>query len=183
MIKVSLRSLLLSTAVSAGLIATAGTAQAIEYNFGGVQVHLDTTISSGVSMRTAGRDSVYLPTGQGGPQSGVQAVVPGGLGATLTGANAATAAPDPGISIAKAPVPGGSINANDSRMNFDRGDLTSGVAKMTNDLSMSWRNFNFFGRVSSYYDAVLDSDSSYARSSLDDGKAAAARVSNCSTFM
>ncbi|MDO8290874.1 MAG: DUF1302 family protein [Parvibaculum sp.] len=175
MIKVSLRSLLLTSAVSAGMIATAGTAQAIDYQFGGVKVVLDTTISTGASVRTSQRDNTFLPTGQGGPSSGVAAVVPGGLGATLTGANALTAAPDPGISIAKSPVPGGSINSNDSRMNFDEGDLTSAVAKMTNDLSMSYKNFNFFGRVSSYYDAVLDSNSSYARSGLADGEASAAR--------
>ncbi|MGV8997714.1 MAG: DUF1302 family protein [Parvibaculaceae bacterium] len=185
MIKVSLRSLLLSSAVSVGLIATAGTAQAIDYQFGGVKIVLDTTISSGVSMRTAGRDSVYLPTGQGGPQAGVLVKTPGspvkgvaaapGAGTTGSNFNAGFVPTNPSISIAKAPVPGGSINANDSRMNFDRGDLTSAVAKMTNDLSASYKNFNFFGRVSSYYDAVLDDNGSYARSKLADGKASAAR--------
>src|SRR5690606_9653860 len=126
MIKVSLRSLLLSSAVSVGLIATAGTAQAIEYQFGGVEVHLDTTISSGVSMRTAPRNSNYLPTGQGGPEAGVLAVVPGTIVTpgptfhpTQTGSNGTSY---PNVSIGAAPVPGGSINANDSRMNFDRGD-------------------------------------------------------------
>lgn len=175
MIKVSLRSLLLTSAVSAGMIATAGTAHAIDYQFGGVKVVLDTTISTGASVRTSQRDATFLPTGQGGPAAGVSTVVPGGLGATLTGANALTAAPDPGISIGRSPVPAGSINSNDSRMNFDQGDLTSAVAKMTNDVSVSFKNFNFFGRVSSYYDAVLDSNSSYARSALVDGEASAAR--------
>lgn len=174
MIKGSLRTLLLSSAVSVGLVATAGTAQAIEYNFGSLKLNLDTTVSVGASMRTAQRDNQLLPTSDGGPTAGVSASVPGGLGATSTGANAFLG-PDSGFDIGKAPVPAGSTNSNDSRMNFDRGDLTSAVVKMTNDLSGSWKNFKFFGRVSSYYDAVLADSGSYARSELVDGEASAAR--------
>tara|TARA_R110000824_G_scaffold118960_12_gene271840 strand:- start:40 stop:2724 length:2685 start_codon:yes stop_codon:yes gene_type:complete len=175
MIKGSLRTLLLSSAVSVGMIAASGTAQAVEYNFGGLKLNLDTTVSAGVSMRTAQRKSVYLNTANGGPKSGFAAVVPGGLGATLTGANALTGGADPGINISAAPIPAGSINSDDSRLNFDQGDLTSAVVKMTNDLSGSFQNYNFFARLSSYYDAVLNDGGSYARSELVDGKASAAR--------
>tara|TARA_R110000868_G_scaffold162252_1_gene393320 strand:- start:543 stop:2531 length:1989 start_codon:yes stop_codon:yes gene_type:complete len=66
MIKVSLRSLVIGAAFSAGLIATAGTAQAIEYNFGDVKMNIDTTASIGVGMRTSGQDCSHINTANGG---------------------------------------------------------------------------------------------------------------------
>jgi hypothetical protein len=60
----------------------------------------------------------------------------------------------------------GSINGDDSRLNFDRGDLTSGNLKMTNDIQANWENYKFFARISSFYDAVLGSENSYERSAL-----------------
>ncbi|HBM87965.1 MAG TPA: hypothetical protein DD437_05440 [Rhodobiaceae bacterium] len=44
-------------------------ATALEYNFGGVQVFLDTTVSAGVSMRVADRNNLFLPGGNGGRPS------------------------------------------------------------------------------------------------------------------
>lgn len=176
MIKGSLRSLLLSTAVSAALAVTAGTAGAAEFSFGEVNLHIDTTISAGAAMRTAQRDHMLLPTSNGGPLQGtdpaadvVFPVVPtnsvtGGAPnlASLTAINAPT-------------VAAGSINTDDGRLNFDQWDLTSGVVKMTNDVSASFQNYKFFGRLTSYYDAVLARDGSYDRTPLRDGKADAAR--------
>lgn len=190
MIKGSLRSLLLGSAVSVGLIATAGTANAIQYNFGDVTVNLDTTVSAGASMRTARTDHALLPTSNGGPLQATFGLA-GNCGAGFFGspATADCHAPvvptnnvtGPGVHLGSlnainAPTsPAGSLNTDDGRLNFDRGDLTSGVIKMTNDLSASFQNYKFFGRVSSYYDAVLASDRSYNRQPLRDGKADAAR--------
>ena len=184
MIRGSLRTLLLGSAVSVGLVASTGMAQAVGYNFGSVKFNVDTTISAGASMRTAGRDHELLPSSDGGPVAGTAASIPTGFGISTTGSNALTAGvnpvtgnpnADPGYNIGAAAVPTGSINSNDSRMNFDRGDLTSGIVKMTNDISGSWQNYKFFSRISSYYDAVLSNGSSYARSELVDGEASAAR--------
>ena len=66
MINRSLRSLMIGSALAVGLIATAGTAQAVEYNFGEVKVNLDTTISVGVGMRTSGTDCTKVATDNGG---------------------------------------------------------------------------------------------------------------------
>lgn len=173
MIKGSLRSLLLGSAVSVGLIATAGTANAIQYNFGDIVVNLDTTVSAGASMRTARTDHKLVSSASGGPNAGPSAVVVPSAFAT-TGSNAFLGG-GPALQIYNPTVVAGSINSDDSRLNFDRGDMTSAITKMTNDISASFQNYKFFARVSSYYDAVLARDSSYARSRLIDGQADAAR--------
>ena len=65
--KSRLRSLLLSSAAGAAMVAAAGSANALEYQFGGVQVHFDTTVSAGVSVRASERNDLFLPEGNGGP--------------------------------------------------------------------------------------------------------------------
>lgn len=176
MIKVSLRSLLLGSAVSVGLVAAAGTANAAKYNFGDVTFQLDTTVSAGVSMSVANTDHQLLPSSNGGPQQSLKGNVNFvGPAAALAPTNASPTGGD-GLTLLTAPSTiTGSINTDDGRLNFSRGDLTSGIVKMTNDLSASFQNYKFFGRLSSYYDAVLNSDRSYNRYGLMDGKASAAR--------
>ncbi|MCE9648305.1 MAG: DUF1302 domain-containing protein [Parvibaculum sp.] len=175
MIKGSLRSLLLGSAVSVGLVASAGTANAIQYNFGEFTLGIDTTVSAGASMGTSGTSSALLPTSNGGP---LQAT--GGTDVHISGAavNGVTTSADGTANSNAVNAPGtltGSINSDDGRLNFGRGDLWSGVVKMTNDFSGSFQNYKFFARLSSYYDAVLARDSSYDRMALTDGKADAAR--------
>jgi len=175
MITSRVRSALLSTAVGVGLVAASTTANALEYNFGGVQVFLDTTVSAGVSMRVADRNMNFVSSGNGGPTANptiARIAGPDGTVVTpLSATNNLTLAL-PGTTNSYA----GSINSDDSRLNFDKGDLTSGVVKMTNDIQANYENYKFFARVSSFYDAVLDNDSSYERSNLiDGGKVDAAR--------
>ncbi|MFN3933889.1 MAG: DUF1302 family protein [Parvibaculum sp.] len=169
--------MLLSSAAATMLIASAGTANAIEYNFGSVQVFFDTTISAGVSMRTVNTNHLYLPTSNGGPVTDTPdrailgaAVITGNTAPLPT--NARLAGNDMNT---WAPKISGSINTDDGRLNFNRGDLIGNTYKMTNDLQAKWQNYTFFTRVNSYYDAVLARDSSYERSNLVDGEADAAR--------
>jgi len=171
----SLRSVLLGSAAATMLIASAGTANAIEYNFGSVQVFFDTTLSAGASLRTASTNSVFLPTSNGGPTT--DTLDPGvGVGAVATGSGGALATNEgTGDINAYSPKIAGSINSDDGRLNFDRGDFTANTYKMINDVQAKWENYTFFARVNSYYDAVLSSDSSYNRSELIDGEADAAR--------
>lgn len=179
----SLRSVLLGSAAATMLVASAGTASAIEYNFGSVKVFFDTTISAGVSAKTSSVNSVYLPTANGGPLQplggpGVDVIVPlapvnapggtGDLGGGFAQSRSVTAINAPSV-IA------GSINTDDGRLNFDKWDLIGNTYKMTNDLQAKWQNYTFFARLNSYYDAVLDSSSSYNRTPLNDGYADAAR--------
>ncbi len=169
-------------------------ATALEYNFGGVQVFLDTTISAGVSMRVADRNKMFLSGGNGGPTKSLAAVqTPDGIRSHATSVGGAfNPAFTPGAAVGVTAFGGGqavtydyaninalggfeseafagSINSDDSRLNFDSGDLTSGVVKMTNDIQANYENYKFFARISSFYDAVLDDSSSYARSGITDG--------------
>lgn len=179
----SLRSVLLSSAAATMLIASAGTANAVEYNFGSVQVFFDTTISAGVSAKTSSVNSQYLPTSNGGPLqplggAGVDVIVPVAPvnAPNLTGNLFAGAAQARSVNAINAPsVVAGSINTDDGRLNFDKWDLIGNTYKMTNDLQVKWQNYTFFTRLNSYYDAVLASSSSYNRTPLNDGEADAAR--------
>jgi hypothetical protein len=178
--KGSLRSVLLSSAAATMLIASAGTANAIEYNFGSVQVFFDTTVSAGASLRTASTNTAFLPTANGGPlqQTGPTDLAIGAAVNAPTGSGdlAGGALQSAFINAINTPTSiSGSINTDDGRLNFDRGDLIGNTYKMTNDIQAKWENYTFFARLNSYYDAVLDSDSSFNRSKLVDGKADAAR--------
>lgn len=167
----SLRTALLGSTAAAMLIASAGTANAIEYNFGSVQVFFDTTLSAGVSMRTASTNHLYLPASNGGPQQ----VTTNNVNLALLPTSAAPTGGD-GLTLLTDPTTiSGSINTDDGRLNFDRGDLTSAIAKMTNDIQVRWENYTFFTRINSYYDAVLSDSGSYNRSPLVAGEADAAR--------
>ena len=159
----------LAFAAASALIAQP--VSALEYNFGDVQVFLDTTVSAGVSVRVADTNPLFLPEGNGGPLD-QRALL--GLGAGGTVANPSAAANTPGSLFVSDSGSdndnfGGSVNGDDGRLNFDSGDLTSGVVKVTNDIQANWQNFTAFARLSSFYDAVLDQDSAYERSSIDSG--------------
>ena len=68
----------------------------------------------------------------------------------------------------------GSINSDDGRLNFDSGDLTAGTLKVVADIEADFGMARGFARVRGFYDAVLDSDSSFERSGInDDGEAEA----------
>ena len=51
---------------------------------------------------------------------------------------------------------GGSINTDDSRLNWDRGDLTSAAIKTTIDLDARSGNWSYFMRLNAFQDFVLD---------------------------
>ena len=59
------------------------------------------------------------------------------------------------------------LNGNDSRLNFDNGDLQGAVAKAVFDVSADLsNNLRAFARINSFYDAVLDNDSSFERTGI-----------------
>ena len=59
------------------------------------------------------------------------------------------------------------LNGNDSRMNFDNGDLQGAVVKAVFDVSADLsNNLRAFARINSFYDAVLDNDSSFERTGI-----------------
>ncbi|MFW2436582.1 MAG: DUF1302 domain-containing protein [Parvibaculales bacterium] len=61
-----------------------------------------------------------------------------------------------------------SINTDDGRLNFSKGDITSGIIKIVSDIEADFgNNLSGFARVKGFYDAVLDSESSFDRRGLN----------------
>jgi hypothetical protein len=59
----------------------------------------------------------------------------------------------PGVNQAAVNAPGAfSSNYDDGNWNFDKGDVTQAVGRMTADMNLTWKNFGFFGRGYFFYD-------------------------------
>lgn len=178
MLKSKLRLLGMSALVGAGLVAS-GPVNAANFTIGSVDVQVDTTASVGVSVRVADRETDLLPWVNGGPGETLREVYLGennmgsianlnaacSLNGTVCMAETATRANSNYDS---------SINADDGRLNFDSGDLTAGTLKIVTDIEADFGMARGFARVRGFYDAVLDSDSSFERSGInEDGEAEA----------
>lgn len=161
---------LLGSAAAVALFGAVSTAQAVETQFGEVQIIFDTTVSMGASMRTADREDQFLPESNGGPvdpRSG-----PGDSNVIITEAGVASFA-SPFITgtmrwTANPNNFDGSANSDDARLNFDNGDLIGATAKANHDLQMTWRNYKFFARAIGFYDVVMNDKDVGARSELLD---------------
>src|SRR3546814_9190481 len=46
------------------------------------------------------------------------------------------------------------MRGDDGDINYDKGDLTQAVAKVTQDLTLNWGDFGFYGRWLYFYDFV-----------------------------
>jgi len=155
----------MGSAAAVALLGAVSTAQAVETKFGDVQIIFDTTVSMGASMRTAERNTEFLPEGNGGPvdprTSGVIAVntptvvlAPG-----LFGVNTYTGNVD---------NHDGSVNTDDGRLNFDQGDLIGATIKANHDLQVKYANYTFFARAVGFYDVVMNDHDVGERSELND---------------
>ena len=158
----TLRSRLLALAtgagLAAGLLGVTG-AQAEQYQVGELEIFLDTTVSLGASLRTASRMNEFLPSGNGGPQD-TRPLLTGGLCDTIAFIGSGGAVCDPlALSFiyngalggpATATVADtdfahnfdGTINGDDGRLNWDRGDLIGAAAKVTHDLEVGLKLAN-----------------------------------------
>jgi len=159
--------LLGSCAVAALLVVMP--AQAVETEFGDVQIVFDTTVSMGVSMRTADTNSQFLPESNGGP------IDPrSGPGDSLVVIPEAGLLSFSGVSVGNinwtnnADNNDGSINSDDGRLNFGGGDLIGATAKANHDLQVTWRNYKFFARAVGFYDVYMNDHSVGNRSELTD---------------
>ncbi|MEG9863001.1 MAG: DUF1302 family protein [Parvularculales bacterium] len=151
-------------------------ANAIESRFGPLDIFFDTTISTGVSVRIAKRNEKYLPAPSGGPLDTRPILGQQADGTTITDGGTFFDPSDQARTVGSITIPNpaypdnfdGASASDDSRLNFDQWDLTSATTKMTNDIQIGWGNHTFFSRLTSYYDAVLNQDSSYERSGITD---------------
>jgi hypothetical protein len=140
------RMRLLGSAAVIGLFGSLmGTAQAVDTKFGEFDLTFDTTVSMGASMRTADRESSFLPETNGGnvdPRQNGVVLIPTHTRPTFsanTGVYTGTLNPDNFD---------GSINGDDGRLNFDNGDIIGANVKANHDLLVKWRNYTVFARCS-----------------------------------
>jgi hypothetical protein len=61
-----------------------------------------------------------------------------------------------------------SANDDDANVNYDKGDLVSGLVKATNDLEIKYGNVGVFNRVSAFYDFQAHDDREYFGDRGDD---------------
>jgi hypothetical protein len=173
---------------SAAVLALAGAftaAQAYETKFGEVSITFDTTVSMGASMLTQERNSQFLPEANGGPVDPRDNVSLGAIGATGSIAASTRATPvgfgGAPCAIALAGACGGtniytnngqnfdgSINTDDGRLNFNRGDLIGANVKATHDLIVGYQNYKLFARGIGFYDVVMNDEDVGDHSQLTD---------------
>lgn len=174
------------SAAALALVGALAPAQAYETKFGDVSIVFDTTVSMGASMRTAGRESEFLPESNGGPvdpRSGTadSLVIPGIVSAAflndLTPSNAFGNLACTGIGQVCSGVKrwtnnvdnfDGSANADDGRLNFDSGDLLGANIKANHDLQITWENYKIFARAVGFYDVIMDDKGVGDRSQITD---------------
>lgn len=190
MLKSKMRLLGVSALVGAGMLI-ANPADAAELRLGGVDISIDTIASVGLSVRVIDREDKLLSEGNGGPAdvrtiAGTPAAganpalaaiglidVSGTCGDFATFTNADLYGTTCARALAGDLVGDrtlgdnydSSVNADDGRLNFDSGDLTSGTIKFSSDIEADLgRDLRAFARVTGFYDAVMADTNSFERS-------------------
>jgi hypothetical protein len=167
---------LMGSAAALALMGAASTAQAVETSFGDVSIVFDTTFSMGASMRTADRETAFLPESNGGPIDPRNDVALGAIfPATPFGVlNNAGVLPLKFAAAASFTVTGnadnfdGSTNSDDGRLNYDSGDLIGGNVKANHDLVVKWHNYTIFARAVGFYDVIMNNEDVGDRSKITD---------------
>ena len=170
----TVRTGLLGSAAVISLLAVAP-AQAVETQFGDVSISFDTTVSMGASMLTQERNTRFLPEANGGP------VDPrAGVGSTIVTTKNTPAVPLPGTPINFDGGTGqniytangfnydGSVNSDDGRLNFNRGDIIAANVKANHELIVSWQNYKIFSRAVGFYDVIGSDSNAGAHSEMTD---------------
>jgi len=126
--------------VAATLAFTSGfatPAKAIEFEYGEFKGSVINTVSAGIQMRTASRDSRFL-----GPANG---------GAFVDEVSAVILPTSTGHS-------GMTHNADDANKHFGQGDIVGAPVKLTTELNVAWRNLGIYGRGTAFYDYIYDNN-------------------------
>jgi hypothetical protein len=139
----------LAAAVMLGLLM-APAAQAFEFSRGELTGSLDTTVSYGYSWRLDEQDPDLIGKSYFNPllcaQNQPLAAIPVGPGrCTSTG----------GVPGSQAQIDARgrfSANRDDGNVKYGQNDAISNAFKITSELSLNWRDWGFFGRVTYFYD-------------------------------
>jgi hypothetical protein len=181
-LKSKMRLLGMSALVSVGLVAVSP-AWSANVELGDWNVQVDNTVSVGLSMILKDPDAQFLPISNGGTADGS---IYGGINATtaaiaagtdLATIGAVTAGMDTcSISyggycqeILAVPNFDGSINNDDGRLNFEKGDIYSAPVRLTTEIEARNGPFTVFGRVNFWHDMIANDEDSFNRGgSIDD---------------
>jgi hypothetical protein len=131
----------------------AGTAQAFEFslpmiNQTSVDAVLNTTVTAGGAMRIKGQSVNLVSKGVLNPD-----VCEGPMGAYQLCQGLFKDQIFPAQHLARAPGQASS-NFDDGDLNYNKGAVVQAVAKVTQDISLTYGNFGFFGRALFFYDGV-----------------------------
>jgi len=177
---------LLSAGALVGVaLAATGPARSANVELGDWNVQIDNTVSVGLSMMMKDPDAQFLPISNGGV----------GDGSVYGGVNAATGALASGSDQGGDYVPGvlgamdacdesygaycqeilavpnfdGSINNDDGRLNFEKGDIYSAPVRLTTEVEANNGPFTIFGRLNLWHDITANDEDSFNRGgSIDD---------------
>ncbi|HET8883441.1 MAG TPA: DUF1302 family protein, partial [Solimonas sp.] len=112
---------------------------------GDVTGHLNTTASVGAAMRMESQSKNLIGKGNMSPT--------GCSGAYQTCQGLFRDQVYPSVQLGR--LPGAyAMRGDDGDLNYDKHDLTQAVAKVTQDLTLNWGDFGFYGRWLYYYDFV-----------------------------
>ncbi len=168
-------TLFIGTAMVLGLSTTAFTppAQAANMQLGTWDVQIDITVSAGMSWLQKDVNEQFLPVSNGGPADGsVYADAPNST-IGQTGPQACDL--DYGgycQEVVAIPNFDGSINTDDGRLNFDKGDPFSGLLRITPEFEALNGPWTAFARVNIWHDVVASDEDAYNRGGelTDDGE-------------
>lgn len=118
-------------------------ALALDFSFGEFGIGLTNRVSIGGQWRIEDRDPALLGKLNLNPS-------------LCEGDDCISFSGDPAPNQRLVDAPGGFFadKVDDGNWNYDVGDIVAGVAKLTTDLSVSWRDFNLKARGIAFFDAV-----------------------------
>ena len=163
MLKSKMRLLRVSALVGAGLLAVSPVSAA-NVELGSWDFQVDNTVSAGVSWLTKDANKQFLPLANGGPaDTSIYADAPN----SANGETEAQAC-DPGYGgfcqeVSAVPNFDGSINNDDGRLNFDKGDIFSTPLRLTTEVEAMNGPWTVFGRLNIWHDVTANDEDAYKR--------------------
>ncbi len=120
-----------------------GSVQALEFDFHDIAITWNNRISLGAAWRLEERDPALIGKLNLDPH-------------LCDEDDCLSLSGDPGPNQRLVDAPGAFFahTQDDGNLNYDRGDMTAGLAKITSDLSMSWGDYSFKARGIAFYDVV-----------------------------
>jgi hypothetical protein len=143
-------SALCSSLLGGALLVTGSPAQAFNFQWGDVSGSFDSQVSLGAAWRVEDQDPRLIGKSNLNPGLCLRREPDGSIAG-----NGCNSTSDPSLNDAYVAAPGSfSPNGDNGNLNYDKGDLVAGAAKLTSDFSLTWSNLGFFARGTYFYDEV-----------------------------